>query len=86
MTNVPLVSNSHVVLELIGAGLFKDPCLVGVFPPPIPDAFVAPINMISSVGTFVGDPWILPNPTKVETYGETMPLFSDKKDIFSNTI
>ena len=60
--NVPLVSNSHLVTELIGAGLFKDPCLMGVFPPPVPDAFVSPINMISSIGTFVGDPWILPNP------------------------
>lgn len=30
--------------------------------------------MISSIGTFVGDPWILPNPTEVETYGDTMLL------------
>ena len=66
-TNVPLVNNSHAVLELIGAGLFKDPCLMGVFPPPIPDAFIAPINMISFVSTFMGDPWILPNSAEVET-------------------
>ena len=45
-TNVPLVSNLHPVTELIGAGHFKDPCLMGVFPPPILDAFVTPINMI----------------------------------------
>ena len=77
--NFPLVSNSHPVTELIGAGLFKDPCLMGVFPPPVLDAFVAPINMISSVGTFVGDPWILPNLAKVETYGDTMPLSSAEK-------
>ena len=77
-TNVPLV-NSHAVLELIGAGLFKDPCLMGVFPPPVPDAFVTPINMISYAGTFVGDPWILPPPTKVEQYGDTMPLSSVEK-------
>ena len=69
-----MVSNSHPVTELIGARLFKDPCLMGVFPPPVPDAFVTPINMISSVGTFVGDPWILPNPIEVETYGDAMPL------------
>ena len=72
--NVPLVNNSHAVPELIGVGLFKDPCLMGVFLPPVPDALVAPINMISSVGTFVGDPWILPDPTEVETYGDTMSL------------
>ena len=47
---------------------------MGVFPPPIPDAFVEPINMISFVGTFVGYPWILPNPAEVKTYGDTMPL------------
>ena len=65
--------------ELIGAGLFKDPCLMGVFPPPVPDAFVAPINMISSVGTFVGDPWILPSPAEEEQYGDTMPLSPAEK-------
>ena len=72
--NVPLVSNSHQVPELIRAGLFKDPCLMGVFPPPISDTFVAPINMISSVGTHMGDPWVLPNPTELETFGDTMSL------------
>ena len=79
VTNVPLVSNSHLILELIGAGLFKDPCLMGVFPPPIPDAFVTLINMISSISTLMGDPWVLPNPTKVETFGDTMLLSLTKK-------
>lgn len=76
--NIPLV-NSHAAPELIGAGLFKDPCLMGVFPPPVPDVFVTPINMISSVGTFMGDPWILPSPAEVEQYGNTMPLSSVEK-------
>lgn len=52
---------------------------MGVFPPPVPDAFVAPINMISYVGTFVGDPWILADPTEVETYGDTMSLSPAEK-------
>ena len=52
---------------------------MGVFPPPVLDAFVAPINMISSVGTFVGDPWILPPPTEVEQYGDTMLLSPAEK-------
>lgn len=73
------MDNSHAAPELIGAGLFKDPYLMGVFPPPVPDAFVAPINMISSVGTFVGDPWILPSPTEIEQYGDTMPLSPTEK-------
>jgi hypothetical protein len=76
--HVPLV-HSHAVPELIGAGLFKDPCLMGVFPLPVPDTFVAPINMISSVGTFMGDTWILPHPIEVEKYGDTMPLSPAKK-------
>ena len=77
-SNVPLV-NSHAVPELIGEGLFKDPCLMGAFPPPVPDALVAPINMISSIGTSMGDPWILPDLTIVETYGDSMPLSSAEK-------
>ena len=76
--NIPLV-NSHAEPKLIGAGLFKDPCLMGVFPPPVPDAFISPINMISSVGTFVGDPWILPSPAEAEQYGDTMPLSPTEK-------
>ena len=72
MANVPLVSNSHQVPELVGAGLFKDPCLMGVFPPPVPDTIITPINMISSIGTHLGDP------SEVESYGDTMPLSSAK--------
>ena len=68
-----------MVPELIGAGIFKDPFLMGVFLSPIPDAIVAAINMISSVGTFVGDPWILPSPAEVEQYGNTMPLSPAEK-------
>ena len=52
---------------------------MGVFPPPVPDAFVAPINMIYSIGTFMGDPWILPSSTEVEQYGDTMPLSPAEK-------
>ena len=81
--NAPLVSNSHPVTELIGAGIFKDPYLMGVFPPPVPDAFVVPINMISSVDTLMGDPWVLPNPVEVETFGDTMPLSLAKKSYYA---
>ena len=61
MANVTFVSNSHQVPELVGAGLFKDPCLMGFFPPPVPDTIVTPINMISSVGSDLGDPWVNPS-------------------------
>ena len=61
---------------MVGAGLFKDPCLMGVFPPPVPDTIVTPINMISSIGIHMGDPWVLPNMSEVESYGNTMSLSS----------
>jgi hypothetical protein len=63
--NVPLVSKSYKVPELIGAGLFKDPYLMGVFHPPASYDVVAPINMISSISTHLGGPWVIPNPSKV---------------------
>jgi hypothetical protein len=47
---------------------------MAVFPPHVPDAFIAPINMISFVYTFLGDPWIIPNLTDIKTYGDTMSL------------
>ena len=47
---------------------------MGVFPPPIPNTFVALINMFSSIGTHMGDPWVLPNLAEIETFGDTMPL------------
>ena len=69
-----MVRNSHQVPELIGAGLFKDPCLMGIFPPPVPETIIALINMISSIGTLMGDPWVLLNLAEVETFGDTMSL------------
>jgi hypothetical protein len=69
-----LVSNSHQVPELVGEGLFKDPCLMGVFSPLVPEKIVTPINMISSIGTSLGDPWVILNLSEVESYGNTMSL------------
>ena len=66
--------NSRQVPELVGVGLFKDPCLMGVFLPPIFDTIVTSINMISSIETHMGDPWVLPNLSEIESYGDTMPL------------
>ena len=68
VANVPLVINSHQVPELLRVGLFKDPCLMGVFPPYVPDTIVASINMISSVDTHMGNPWVLPNSVEVEFF------------------
>ena len=54
--------------ESLGARLFKDPSLMGVFPLPPPN--VASINMI----TVRSDPWILPPTDQVESWGDEMPL------------
>lgn len=47
---------------------------MGIFPPPIPKKIVALINMISSIDTHMGNPCVLPNPTKVESFGNKMLL------------
>ena len=47
---------------------------MGVFPPPVLDRIVAPINMISYVDTDLGDPWVIPKLSKEEPYSDTMLL------------
>jgi hypothetical protein len=61
--------------------MFKDSLLMGIFPlPPLsPTANVAPINMISSstsgsLGSI--DPWVVPRPEDVESYGASTPLIA----------
>jgi hypothetical protein len=52
-TTVPLISNSTFAAQSIGAGLFKDSCLMGVFPLSASDIpKIAPINMISFGGSY----------------------------------
>jgi hypothetical protein len=63
----------------VGEGMFKYPSLMGIFPlpPPPPIVNIAHINMIllfdsGSIG-FV-NPWVVPCPKDVESYGSSMPL------------
>jgi len=65
----------------VGARMFKDPSLMGIFhlPPPSPTTTISPINMIfvvtnGSLG-FV-DPWVVAHYEDVESYGESMPLIA----------
>ena len=59
--NVPFMEHTSKSFESVGAGLFKDPALMGVFPLPPPN--LAPINMI-----FVrSDPWVLPPANQIES-------------------
>ena len=51
-SSVPLISDSLSNAQSIGTGLFKDPCLMGVFPLPAPDlSTMAPAHMISLGGS-----------------------------------
>ena len=52
--NIPFVEHTSKSYESVGARIFKDPALMGVFPLPPPN--VTPINMI----TIRSDPWVLP--------------------------
>jgi hypothetical protein len=78
-SNVPFVGDTTQYFVNIGVGMFKDTSLMGIFPlpPPSPTAHIAPINMISSftsgsLGSF--DPWVVPHPEDVDSYGASMPL------------
>jgi hypothetical protein len=57
----------------IGTGLLKASSLMGCFPlqpPKVPQM----VNMLSSIPHEQTDPWILPAPSDIDTYGEQMPL------------
>jgi hypothetical protein len=60
-SSMPLINDSISTTQSIGTGLFKHPCLMGVFPLPAPDLFiVAPVYMISLGGA--DDPRRVPSP------------------------
>lgn len=60
-TTFPLISESASTAQSIGEGMFKDPCLMGVFPLSTPNISKAsPINMIYSLGSY--DPRIVSSP------------------------
>jgi hypothetical protein len=65
---MPLISESTSASQSIGVGMFKDPCLMGVFPLSASDIpKVVPIKyMISFVGSY--------DPLEIESLGDTMLL------------
>jgi hypothetical protein len=63
----------------VGAWMFKDSSLMGTFPlPPLPP--VANMDMINMISSFSNgslrssDPWVVPRPKDVESYGAHMTL------------
>lgn len=72
-TNVPFISESSLVIKAVGAYLYKDPCLMGIFPMHAPNTLnLTPINMISSTQSEY--PWIILDLLEVDSFGGSMPL------------
>jgi hypothetical protein len=75
---MPFIGDSSGGYESVGIGMFKYPSLMGIFPLPTPDTtHIAPINMIfSSTSGSLGsvDPWVVPHPEDVDSYGASIPL------------
>ena len=66
--NVPYMDQIPSPPDSVGLGLFKDPILMGIFPLPLPHTIQ--VNMISHSD----DPWIIPLPEQVDSFGDFMPL------------
>ena len=66
--NVAYVDQIPNPPDSVGPGIFKDPVLMGIFPMPPPHTIQ--VNMI----TRSDDPWIIPSPEQVTSFGESMPL------------
>ena len=66
--NVPYMDQIPNPLDGIEPGLFKDPVLMGIFP--IPPLNTIQFNMLSQSD----DPWIIPSPKQVDSFGDSMPL------------
>ena len=70
--NVLYVKHSGAPYESVGAGLFKDSVLMGIFP--LPPPHVAFVNMVS----VKSDPWVIPTLDLVDAWGEVMCLVPPK--------
>lgn len=66
--NVPYVDHTTMPYESAGAGIFKESALMGLFS--LPPRNTAQVNMISTSS----DPWIIPSPDQVDSFGDVMPL------------
>jgi hypothetical protein len=77
-TNVPFVGESSGGYENVNIGMFKDPFLMGIFPfCALDTTHISLINMIfSSTNESLRsvDPWVVPHPEDVDSYGSFIPL------------
>ena len=65
-SNVSYVDCIPTPYESIRFGIYKDPTLMGLFSLPPPKT--AQVNMISNSY----DPWIIPSPDQVDSFGDVM--------------
>lgn len=62
------MGNYEIRYESVGVCLLKDSTLMGIFT-------LSPLNLISIIIIFVSmDPWILPTPNQIVSFGDAMPL------------
>ena len=70
---VPLIGGFPDSYVNIGTGLLKASSLMGFFPLPSPEV----PNIVAMISTTLDgsiDPWILPAPSDIDSYGDQMPL------------
>lgn len=69
---VPLVGGVPDSYVSIGTGLLKASSLMGCFPLQLPKVSQI-VNMLSSIPHEQTNPWILPAPLDIDSYGDQMP-------------
>ena len=72
-STVPLIGGVTDSYVSIGTGLLKASSLLGFFPLP-PPQIPNTVAMISTFSDGSIDPWIIPTPSKIDSYGDQMPL------------
>lgn len=78
-TNVLFVGDSQGAYESVSVGMFKDSSLMGTFPFSLLDTSkgktrVCIISSVTSGSLGFYDPWLVPSPIEVDSYGARMPL------------
>lgn len=70
---VPLVGGIPNSYVSVGTGLLKASSLIDCFPLPLPEVSHT-VSMVSTIPHHPTDPWILPAPSNIDSYGEQMSL------------
>ena len=76
LESIQHVGKTTIPYKDVGVGLVKDFGLLGTFPfPPLnASSSFATIHMITSDTIYYDDPWIVPSESKIDLFGDAMPL------------